>query len=46
LPLGIQLVGPRFSDAGLLAIAQACAPAIHENGVLDEIELSEEAAIP
>jgi len=40
LPLGIQLVGPRFSDARLLEIAQACAPAIHENNTLQEIELS------
>jgi Asp-tRNA(Asn)/Glu-tRNA(Gln) amidotransferase A subunit family amidase len=30
LPLGIQLVGPRCSDAQLLAIAQACAPAIDQ----------------
>lgn len=43
LPLGIQLVGPRFSDAQLLAIAQACAPAIHENAVLGEIEPAETA---
>ncbi|MDO9713430.1 amidase [Paracraurococcus lichenis] len=28
LPVGIQLVGPRLSDARLLAIAAACAPAI------------------
>jgi len=28
LPVGIQLVGPRFADARLLAIAEACAPAI------------------
>ncbi len=28
LPVGIQLVGPRFADARLMAIAQACAPAI------------------
>jgi Asp-tRNA(Asn)/Glu-tRNA(Gln) amidotransferase A subunit family amidase len=28
LPVGIQLVGPRFSDTRLLAIAAACAPAI------------------
>ncbi|HTJ99048.1 MAG TPA: amidase [Bordetella sp.] len=38
LPLGIQLVGPRFGDSRLLAIAQACAPVIHENGMLAEIE--------
>jgi Asp-tRNA(Asn)/Glu-tRNA(Gln) amidotransferase A subunit family amidase len=44
LPLGIQLVGPRFSDARLLAIAQACAPAIHTNGVLEEIEVDEAVA--
>lgn len=29
LPLGIQLVGPRYSDSQLLEIALACAPAIH-----------------
>jgi len=28
LPVGIQLVGPRFADARLLAISEACAPAI------------------
>jgi len=28
LPVGIQIVGPRFSDTRLLAIAAACAPAI------------------
>ncbi len=28
LPLGIQLVGPRFSDAHLMRIASACAPVI------------------
>ncbi len=28
LPVGIQLVGPRFSDVRLLAIAKALAPAI------------------
>jgi len=39
LPLGIQLVGPRFSDAQLLAIAAACAPAIHAGGRLDPISL-------
>jgi len=39
LPLGIQLVGPRFSDAQLLAIAAACAPAIHAGGRLDPIAL-------
>ena len=44
LPLGIQLVGPRFSDTRLLAIAQACAPAIHENGALAEILLDETVA--
>jgi Asp-tRNA(Asn)/Glu-tRNA(Gln) amidotransferase A subunit family amidase len=37
LPLGIQLVGPRLHDARLLAIAAACAPAIHPDGVLGEI---------
>lgn len=34
LPLGVQLVGPRFSDMQLLEIAQACAPAIYENSIL------------
>jgi Asp-tRNA(Asn)/Glu-tRNA(Gln) amidotransferase A subunit family amidase len=43
LPLGIQLVGPRFSDAQLLAIAQACAPAIHSNASLTELEPAEAA---
>ena len=28
LPVGIQLVGPRFSDARLMRIASACAPVI------------------
>jgi Asp-tRNA(Asn)/Glu-tRNA(Gln) amidotransferase A subunit family amidase len=28
LPVGIQLIGPRLSDARLLAIAEACAPVI------------------
>jgi Asp-tRNA(Asn)/Glu-tRNA(Gln) amidotransferase A subunit family amidase len=28
LPVGIQLVGPRFADARLMAIAEAAAPAI------------------
>jgi Asp-tRNA(Asn)/Glu-tRNA(Gln) amidotransferase A subunit family amidase len=28
LPVGIQVVGPRFSDARLLRIAQALAPVI------------------
>jgi Asp-tRNA(Asn)/Glu-tRNA(Gln) amidotransferase A subunit family amidase len=28
LPVGIQIVGPRFSDTRLLAIAAACAPVI------------------
>lgn len=28
LPLGIQLVGPRFGDANLLEIARTCAPTI------------------
>jgi Asp-tRNA(Asn)/Glu-tRNA(Gln) amidotransferase A subunit family amidase len=44
LPLGIQLVGPRFADSRLLAIAQACAPVIHENGALAKIELAEPMA--
>jgi Asp-tRNA(Asn)/Glu-tRNA(Gln) amidotransferase A subunit family amidase len=44
LPLGVQLVGPRFSDATLLAIARACAPAIHADGMLREIELGEAVA--
>ncbi|MGI4858318.1 MAG: amidase [Janthinobacterium lividum] len=37
LPLGIQLVGPRYLDARLLAVAAACAPAIHPNGMLTPI---------
>lgn len=41
LPLGIQLVGPRFADSRLLDIAHACAPAIHQNGVLTEIQPDE-----
>ncbi|MCO6416795.1 amidase [Siccirubricoccus sp. KC 17139] len=28
LPVGIQLVGPRFADAALIEIAEACAPVI------------------
>ncbi|WP_231934847.1 amidase [Bordetella bronchialis] len=44
LPLGIQLVGPRFADSRLLAIAAACAPVIHENGMLGEIEVDEAMA--
>lgn len=44
LPLGVQLVGPRFSDAQLLAIAAACAPAIHANGRLDPLALEEAVA--
>lgn len=39
LPLGIQLIGPRFSDLRLLQIAKMCAPAIHENDELTLIEL-------
>ncbi|MFC4275824.1 amidase [Achromobacter aloeverae] len=38
LPLGIQLVGPRFADARLIHIAHACAPAIHENNALGVIQ--------
>jgi Asp-tRNA(Asn)/Glu-tRNA(Gln) amidotransferase A subunit family amidase len=38
LPLGIQLVGPRFSDSRLLDIAQACAPVLHENNRLGVIK--------
>jgi Asp-tRNA(Asn)/Glu-tRNA(Gln) amidotransferase A subunit family amidase len=38
LPLGIQLVGPRFSDAHLIHIAQACAPVIHESNTLGELQ--------
>ncbi|OZI20440.1 hypothetical protein CAL26_23365 [Bordetella genomosp. 9] len=38
LPLGIQLVGPRFGDTRLLDIARACAPAIHEAGPLARID--------
>ncbi|MVW70374.1 amidase [Bordetella sp. 15P40C-2] len=39
LPLGVQLIGPRFSDLQLLQIAHACAPAIHENNTLGTIEI-------
>ncbi|MFC4275822.1 amidase [Achromobacter aloeverae] len=38
LPLGVQLVGPRFADDRVLDIARACAPAIHENDALGVIE--------
>ncbi|ARP83627.1 hypothetical protein CAL12_24330 [Bordetella genomosp. 8] len=38
LPLGIQLVGPRFADTRLLDIARACAPAIHQAGTLTQID--------
>jgi len=37
LPLGVQLIGPRFGDMRLLQIARACAPAIHENDTLSTI---------
>lgn len=39
LPLGIQLIGPRFGDLRLLQIAKLCAPAIHENNTLGIIEV-------
>lgn len=39
LPLGIQLIGPRFDDMRLLRIAKICAPAIHENNMLATIEI-------
>ncbi|SAH82204.1 amidase [Bordetella ansorpii] len=41
LPLGIQLVGPRYCDSQLLEIALACAPAIHvhENGKLTPLKV-------
>ena len=32
LPVGIQIVGPRFSDARLLAIGAAVAPVIDADG--------------
>jgi Asp-tRNA(Asn)/Glu-tRNA(Gln) amidotransferase A subunit family amidase len=38
LPLGIQLVGPRFSDSLLLDIARACAPVLHEDNRLSLIK--------
>jgi Asp-tRNA(Asn)/Glu-tRNA(Gln) amidotransferase A subunit family amidase len=44
LPLGIQLVGPRFADSRLIAIAQACAPVIHEHGQLGVLQAEELAA--
>jgi len=34
LPLGVQLIGPRFSDSLLLSIANACAPIIDSNEIL------------
>ncbi|MVW70373.1 amidase [Bordetella sp. 15P40C-2] len=34
LPLGVQLVGPRTSDARLLEIARACAPALDSNAAI------------
>jgi Asp-tRNA(Asn)/Glu-tRNA(Gln) amidotransferase A subunit family amidase len=34
LPLGVQLVGPRASDARLLEIARACAPALDPHAAL------------
>jgi Asp-tRNA(Asn)/Glu-tRNA(Gln) amidotransferase A subunit family amidase len=37
LPLGIQVVGPRFADARVMAIAAACAPAIHIGDKLEAI---------
>jgi Asp-tRNA(Asn)/Glu-tRNA(Gln) amidotransferase A subunit family amidase len=39
LPLGIQLIGPRFADARVMAIAAACAPAIHVEGKLAPVAL-------
>lgn len=39
LPLGIQLIGPRFADLRLLQIAKLCAPAIHEHNTLSTIEI-------
>jgi Asp-tRNA(Asn)/Glu-tRNA(Gln) amidotransferase A subunit family amidase len=45
LPVGIQLVGPRFTDSQLLAIAHACAPVIHENAALTKFEETETAIV-
>jgi Asp-tRNA(Asn)/Glu-tRNA(Gln) amidotransferase A subunit family amidase len=39
LPLGIQLIGPRFADARVMAVAAACAPAIHVDGKLAPVAL-------
>jgi Asp-tRNA(Asn)/Glu-tRNA(Gln) amidotransferase A subunit family amidase len=44
LPLGIQLVGPRFSDAQLLSIAAACAPVIHAGNTLEVLKAEEALA--
>jgi Asp-tRNA(Asn)/Glu-tRNA(Gln) amidotransferase A subunit family amidase len=38
LPVGIQVIGPRFSDARLLSIASACAPAIHAPAKLTPVD--------
>ncbi|MXQ14473.1 amidase [Microvirga makkahensis] len=43
LPVGIQIVGPRFSDAALLRIADACAPVIDLGGTIPHVESEEEA---
>ena len=44
LPVGVQLVGPRFADVALLHIARACAPAIHEDGVLRPVPAADAGA--
>ena len=35
LPIGVQLVGPRYSDAALLRVARAIAPAIDVHGPIN-----------
>jgi Asp-tRNA(Asn)/Glu-tRNA(Gln) amidotransferase A subunit family amidase len=39
MPLAIQLVGPRFSDAQVMAIANVCAPVIHNSAKLEPIAM-------
>jgi len=44
LPLGVQIVGPRFSDARLLKIAEACAPAIDCAPTLEPLSIEQKKA--
>lgn len=44
LPLGVQLVGPRFYITRLLAIAKLCEPVLHADHALTLIEPLQAAA--